>query len=412
MDGVTLFRAAGVCDAAGVDASPGAVAVRAGVVLASGDEAEVRRVAGRADREVDLRDCLLLPAMVNAHAHLDLSLSERRAFGGDFVAWLESVMQSRAEGDVCAAVDAGLKMSREAGVGWVGDIAGSTQAARARIEAGARGLPGVSWLERFGRGERAEQSGMEAASWIELHKREAAVVGVRLGVQPHAPYSCAASLFALAGAIGGASTHLAETLEEDLFVRQASGPFAELLRRMGRWHESISATGKSPVEWFCEVAKSSGWVVAHGNYVSDDDIAKLASARASVAYCPIASEYFRHPIGDAPAHRYREMLDAGVNVCLGTDSVICQPRDEPQPMSIWAQARRLYARDRCSPKLLLAMATTRGLRALGLDERDATFSPGVAARLVAIPVEAGNGPLLAQALQSRANVRSIALGFM
>ena len=76
-----------------------------------------------------------------------------------------------------------------------------------------------------------------------------------------------------------------------------------------------------------------------------------------MAYCPIASAYFGHR-----GHRYRDMLDAGVNVCFGTDSILCQPPDEAEPLGILPQIRFLRRRDGVDSEVLLHMATLAGNR--------------------------------------------------
>ena len=99
------------------------------------------------------------------------------------------------------------------------------------------------------------------------------------------------------------------------------------------------------------------FVAAHCNYVDDQAIRLLKLCEISVAYCPRASNYFGHQ-----NHRYLEMIDAGVNVCLGTDSIICHGT-----LSILDEMRFLYQRDKCNPEILLKMATVNGLRALRPD---------------------------------------------
>ena len=292
------------------------------------------------------------------------------------------------------------------------------EAVAARIEARDElHVPGVTWLECIGRGERGAQSGRLGMDALSNLKSAASAANIRLAIQPHAPYSTAAEIFHLASTLGGAATHLAETPEEERFIREAAGPFADLLRKLGRWHESITPSGRSPVHWFTDVVGSnsavgaratSGWVVAHCNYVSDHDISLLRDAHASIAYCPIASEYFRHPAEGRAAHRYRDMIAAGINVCLGTDSIICQSTGEEQPLAILPAMRRLFIRDGVSPATLLKMATTNGLRALGLPPRLATFTRGVPAQFFAVRVDASDTcDPLQQALMNRYPVERI-----
>src|SRR5690606_17270088 len=128
-----------------------------------------------------------------------------------------------------------------------------------------------------------------------------------------------------------------------------------------------------PIDRLAPRLREQPWLLAHCNEVQDTHITLLAECGASVAYCPIASEYFGHP--HRGVHRYRDMLDADVNVCLGTDSIVCQPAGEPQPLGIFAQMRRLHRRDGTDPATLLAMATINGIKALDLLEKNATFHP-------------------------------------
>ncbi|MEL7473993.1 MAG: amidohydrolase family protein, partial [Planctomycetota bacterium] len=118
-------------------------------------------------------------------------------------------------------------------------------------------------------------------------------------------------------------------------------------------------------------------LAAHVADVRDADIHTLAAAGVSVAYCPRAAEFFDVP-RDLGPHRYRDLLDAGVNVCLGTDSLAGLPTSAADPtrgaFGPLADARRLHQRDGVDPRTLLAMATTRGAQALGLNPEAFTLN--------------------------------------
>lgn len=423
---LTLIRAGainGLSDqvaalAHGADARPGAVAVAAGQVIAAGPTAEIeRRYAADARHVIDLPDRLLLPGLINAHAHLELTTIGPQPYGGDFIGWVmmlrqhwpgggEPMAKMPLEAWFTQAAAEGGRQSAMAGVQAVGDITRFDAVAAARRGAG---LDGVSFKEVFGMG-----SPWDAEALAAFNDSDAAD-----GFQPHAPYSAGPALFEAACASGRPlSCHLAETLDEARFIADGDGPFLELLQSLGKWSPEFAThygRGQSPVQWMEPYLRRAPWLLAHCNYVSDDDLVILAATDASVAYCPIASEYFKHHTcgGDASAshHRYRDMLDAGINVCLGTDSIVCQPANETQPLGILPQMRRLYQRDQTDPALLLRMATTHGRRALQLDSQGktaATQTPNT--RLAAVVFDPHN-PLdpLTQVLRDRQPVRAIEL---
>ena len=413
---VTLYLSAAICDSQGTVARPGAVAVRHGRIIAAGKPDDIPRRWRQGASVIDLPDDLLMPALVNAHAHLDLSGLGPITFPGNFIDWLKQIIERRPTdpGEIGKAVRRGLTLSREAGVGYVADVAGSVHAIHARLNSPADViLPGVSYLECVGIGQREAEA-------MELVERMLAQLpfetpvpgydrGVVLGIEPHAPYSTGRRVYEQATqlsrrAIYRLTTHLAESKEEIEFVKEAGGPFAELLKSIDKWDDSIKASGDHPIDWLEPELRRGRWLLAHCNYVEDRHIETLQRTGTSVVYCPVASDYFKHT-----GHRYREMLDAAVNVCLGTDALVCQATDDPQPLGIFSQMRYLYRRDKTDPYLLLRMATTNGMLALEFSESDATLSKRAPAHFATVRIDR-NDPRdpLEQALLSDQPVKAIA----
>lgn len=400
---VTVYQAAAVRDAVGTNHRPGTVVVQSGRIVFVGppDRVIPHDAAGKGPggeiREVDASRLLILPAMVNAHAHLDLTDLGPRPYGGDFIAWVGGIVRYRAmtQDKIIASVNRGVAMLQTSGVGWVGDIAGSPDAAQTL---GRSGFAGVSFLETFGLGLRQaeyiallrQRMGTLSATAFGANLSRSLGQRWQLGIAPHAPYSTGPEVYAAAGDLAEQygyplSTHLAETPQELEFVREATGPFANWLRTLSKWDDTIRGSQRHPVEWLGPHLIRRPWLLAHCNHVSDEHLALLAQCRASVAYCPVASDYFGQP--ERGGHRYREMIEAGINVCLGTDSILCQPPEEPQPLGILPQMRHLHRRDRTDPQTLLAMATVNGLRALDLSPGWATLRPGAPANLIGIPID-------------------------
>ena len=376
----TVLYAAAVRDAAGVNASPGAVLVQDGRVVAAG---EPEGLPGDLVEQAEAVQCdqfIVLPALVNAHTHLELTNLGPQPYAPPtgFVGWAKMIRHRIAIADqfddAMMAYNQGMEMLRDAGVGAVGDIAKSTL----MFNSPFCQLAGQCYEEQFGLVDPIiDQS---------LKKIRAG----KSGIQPHAPYSAGPAVYAAAAASGRpVSTHLSEHEEEIAFVTELTGPMVDYLREIGRWDDTIAehyGKGLSPVQWMRShletSAKDGGWLVAHCNYVSDDDIAILADTNTSVAYCPLASEYFEHK-----DHRYRDMLAAGINVCLGTDSIVGTDPGDPQPLGLLSAMRRLYQRDQTDPATLLAMATTHGARALRLEDKLATLQPGALAKFACVPID-------------------------
>ncbi len=406
---IVLVRAAALRDAAGVDVRGPiglddgcVVAVRGGKVAYAGlwEDLPGDLQKGKA-REIDARGKLITPAHVNGHVHLDLTSVGPQPFSGRFGEWLMGIRDIRIEQAVpiAVSVEQGVRLSREAGVGYAADIAGSIEALDARRKLGDKQpLPGVSYVEWYGAGEDDEVAARMKSqeSWTRELEYETPVSGagrgILVGVQPHAPYSARREVFDRAVHYSQEyayrlCTHLAESLQELELLREGTGEFAELLKGLSQYDATFTNQGAHPVDYFAEQLENGRWLLAHCNYLNDRHIDLLAKTGSSVAYCPVASEYFEHGVDTneedeyrGGRHRYREMIDAGVNVCLGVDSMICQPVDEKQPMGILPQMRKLWQRDGLSgstaAEMLLKMATVNGMLGMELPEGEVTLGEG------------------------------------
>lgn len=444
---VIRFDAGALVDATGFFASPGSILVdlpaqsadatgvaRLPSLLASGDPSDVRRHPAAPDaRVVNLPDHVILPGLVNAHTHLDLTHIGPRphAPAGGFVPWVSMIRQRRLDDPVqiAASVRRGIALSLAGGTVAVGDIAGAPRG-KPSLEPfrTLRHSPllGTSFLEFFSRGtfrEQGLQAGLDAmtAGLGEYASLAPESRGLhRLGLQPHAPNTVERASFeraSRAALLSGAPlcTHLAETPEEARFIARGDGPQKDMLVELGLWDDAASADlalGLHPVEHLAEVLAQARYLVAHVNHADDRAIEILSRTRTSVAYCPRASSYFHAEASFGP-HRYREMLDAGIAVALGTDSIVNLPAGSDDPhlgrLSILDEMRWLFRRDGADPLLLLRMATVNGAEALGLEPDlfmlEATGDAKPIAGLIAVRAIGGskrNAAALAEVLRSDA----------
>ena len=179
-----LYRSAAVIDGDRINAAPGVLLMQGDQIVAAGDPKRIGAVEDA--RVVELPDSVLMPALVNAHTHLDLSHIEPTPFEGSFVEWIAMVRKRRASTDQSsrAAVERGIELSLAGGTAIVGDIAGvGSLAPLHSLRASA--LHGVSFVEIFGMGSRSRRAVLRIHELIRDEPHHEG--GVALGLQPHAP---------------------------------------------------------------------------------------------------------------------------------------------------------------------------------------------------------------------------------
>lgn len=398
-------------------------------VLAVGAYPSIKRRAGEAEL-LDFRDSVLIPGLVNSHAHLDLThigpMEHDHRSG--FRSFVETVRSNRKSDDseIAESVRRGIALSLAGGVVAIGDIAGSPRPGstlspwRALRDSPLRG---VSFLEYFAIGKVEEKGLTNARRTVEAWKHEAQPWrdGMKFGLQPHATNTVSLRGYGedfgvdALGASLPASTHLAETPEEHRFIAEATGPQREMLEDLGIWDSTMLSDighGRTPVEHLAGVLRTRRMLAAHVNDASDDDIELLRQTGTTVVYCPRASEYFGAAEAFGP-HRYREMMSRGVRVTLGTDSILNLPRQTSGTgagasarISVFDEMRLLWKRDGTDPGVLLHMGTVAGAKALGLSPNGYRFGMGSEPiGIVAIPVDEGADPAMERALSGDSRPR-------
>jgi cytosine/adenosine deaminase-related metal-dependent hydrolase len=126
-------------------------------------------------------------------------------------------------------------------------------------------------------------------------------------------------------------------------------------------------------------------LAVHVNYLWHGDADLLAAAGVSVVHCPRSHAYFHHR-----QFPREELALAGVNICLGTDSLASMPRRAggQAKLSMFEEMQSMADADaKISSEDILGMATINGARALGLEGRAGALTPGAIADLAAIPYD-------------------------
>jgi aminodeoxyfutalosine deaminase len=332
---------------------------------------------------LDLGDAAVLPGLVNAHTHLDLTrLRGACPPGGSLPDWLRAVVAARrrtSPEQVGRDIRQGLAECVRTGTTLVGDVSASGASFPVLRDAPLRA---VVFRELLGlTEERAAQAWADAEQWLARAEPSATC---RPGLSPHAPYSVRTSLLGLAAERArrdglAVSIHVAESRDELDLLRQRSGPFVSFLKELGVWDPDGLASSYDEILRLNRGVSSL--LLAHGTYL--DPRSKLL-ARSRVVYCPRTHAAFGHR-----PHPFREMLRHRVRVALGTDSLASNP-----DLSVWNEVRYLRERYPDVPgRKLLSMATLSGAEALGWDQETGSLEPGKSADLVVLPLRqtAGDG---------------------
>lgn len=328
-------------------------------------------------RDIDLGDALLIPGLVNAHVHLDLSAFAGLIPKSSFFAWVRTLVRGLAEAsDDDALFDVARWTVADQLARGVTTLAHTGPGARtldAIIELGARG---VAYLEVFGPDPRMRGEAMSAlkARVTDARTRETSIV--RVGVSPHAPYSVSDALYrdiaeyALAEKLPVA-VHIAESVDESRLVRDAEGDFASFL--LGR-DINVERRAASPIELLEQTGiLRTQPLCIHAIELAPGDVERIANSGSTVVHCPRANTWLGH--NAAPVS---QLLDAGVPVGLGTDSDASN-----DGLRILDEARQ--ARGPLTAQTRLELATIGGARSLGLVNAG-TLTPGHQADIAAFAI--------------------------
>jgi cytosine/adenosine deaminase-related metal-dependent hydrolase len=381
----TLYRAAWVLPVSAGPIRDGAVLVGAdGRIAAVGPRAALEPAEGCAVEE--LGDAAILPGLVNVHAHPELAMFRGALEDLCFRDWILRLVGVKraalADDDFAAAARWTMVEALRSGVTTLAATESSGASAAALAEAGLRG---VVYQEVFGPDPASADTAMTglraAVECLRAHESDR----VRIGVSPHAPYTVSDRLFRAVAEYAReeglpVAVHAAESEIEHRLVREGEGDFAPGLRARGI---ATPPRGRTTVELLDRLGVlAERPLLIHCVRVDADDVRRIADAGAAVAHCPVANARLGH--GVAP---YPELVDAGVRVGLGTDSVGSNNRldllEEARIASV-LQRGRLARCDLMGPAELLRLSTLDGARALGLEDRVGTLEPGKDADLCAV----------------------------
>ncbi len=327
---------------------------------------------GKDDVVVDMGDVALLPGLINAHTHLELSwLRDRVPPANSFSDWVKTLFAQRRPDqlmtpELIAPIHDAIREVLASGTVAVGDISNSLAAVGPMKQAG---LTGVVFHELLGFKER-DGALVEATR---DSRAAAAGGGIRVSLAPHAPYSTSVELFkAIREAVSKSdcpimSVHLGESPEEVELLAHGTGPWRGMLEMIGAWRDDWVIPGCGPVQFLERHGViDANTLVVHGVQFDAAALARLRALGATIVTCPRSNQWVG--VGYPPIERF---YDSGVPVAVGTDSLA-----SVGDLNLFSELKTMrWLAPSVPARRLLESATAAGARALGLTTLG-TLAPG------------------------------------
>lgn len=309
---------------------------------------------------------VLLPPLVNAHVHLELSaLKNSLSYEEGFRDWIRQLLKKRDSldtGTLILAADTAAKELICTGHGYSGEIStlGITRSVMAD-----NSLHGICFHEILGSNK----------SQLHIEKNEQ----LSFSVAGHGPHTTSpAILYELKKRSKSKnlpfSIHAAESDDEMEFILGKKGDWADFLTERGIDYSNWEIGAKSPVKYLNEMnILDNRTVLVHALNVSDDDMNIISDAKAKLCVCPRSNFNLHRKLPDIET-----FLSKGISPALGTDSFA-----SCDSINIWDEMKFIADHyPSLAPEHVFSMATINGAVALGIHQRAGTLDQGKAACFV------------------------------
>ncbi|PYS42514.1 MAG: amidohydrolase [Acidobacteria bacterium] len=352
----------------------GAVAIKAGRIVALGHTAEI-------DRTYDAREILnaggkvIIPGLINGHTHVPMTLFRGLADDLDLQEWLTKYIfpaeaKNVTEDFVRVGTRLGLAEMLRGGTTTYCDMYYFEDAvADETFKAGMRGVLGETVIDFPVADNKTNAEAMAYTEKFVSHwKGNALIVPA---IAPHAPYTVSEDHLKAIRAFSDRTgapivTHISETKREV--------------------DDSIKAKGASPIDYLNRIGFLNNRVIAaHVVWPSEEELGLLKKLGVGIVHNPQSNMKLASGVAPVP-----QMLKLDLPVGLGTDGAASN-----NDLNIWeeidtaALLHKLIARD---PKVVSAqeafeMATIRGARALHLEKEIGSIEKGKRADLVVVDLD-------------------------
>lgn len=360
-----------------------AIVVQNGMIEAVGPAHRIIREYS-VHRRHYLKDAALLPGLINLHTHLELPALRILVHANTFPDWAKNLIatiKTLHRNDFRAAAESNISELIRTGTTTVGEICTHGISPALLHEGGLRSIVFHEIISM----DQASITG-RLISWIlmlrilYLLSRNSGIVSH--SISPHAVFTVSQPILDRIKHIAAEknlvlSMHVAESPDEIRLLRREPSGFDALYNAAG-WDVAWAPAAQSSFEYLSRIGfLGSGLVAAHAVHANETDIDLMYKTGTSVAHCPRSNAEIG--VGRMPL---KKMLDAGITVGLGTDSLASSPS-----LNMWDEMRYAYdihRNDGVTAHDLFHMATSSGAKALRMDRDIGTLEKGKKADIIAV----------------------------
>jgi len=383
-----IIRAGTVVTMDGPPIENGAVAVSGSRITNVGKFSEIS-ATNSGEQIVDLGEQALLPGLINAHCHLDYTcLRGKIPPPKSFTEWIRAINAEKANlspENYIGSINDGFAEATRFGTTTIANLTAFPELV-SRIQAPIRAW----WFA-----ELIDVRDPSRANEIVDAAVETLKSAEHWGLAPHAPFTASANLYRRCEEVARLenallTTHLAESSEEMSMFRDASGTLYDFLKEIGR---DMSDCGvQTPVARFLEILGRGGspnrpraievnrpYLLVHLNELgeSDFDLLGRAARKFSIVHCPRSHAYFGHS-----PFQFHKLRKAGLNICLGTDSLASN-----DDLSLFAEMRAFQKEfPKLPPDEIFRMVTLNPALALAKPHVLGRIGKNCWADLIAVPI--------------------------
>jgi cytosine/adenosine deaminase-related metal-dependent hydrolase len=355
--------------------------IRNGVVVIdeNGKIIEVGQRKDYQESELEFFSGAIIPGLVNAHCHLELSHMKGVAkTGTGLLPFLSTVVNFRDvdQSQIMEAIKNGDQEMRNDGIVAVGDISNKLDTATTKAGSPIRYY---TFVEMFDFMQDALADTIYGG-YKEVYDGQADGNGNKKSCVPHAPYTVSKSLYKKINETNTSpatiSIHNQETEHEDRLFQEKKGDFLEFYKMFNFSLDAFQPSGKTSIHYAMEnMDPGQRTLFVHNTMSSLEDIetAKAWNSNVYWATCPNANLFIENRLPN-----YKNFLVTDAKVCIGTDSLTSNWQ-----LSIIEEMKTIAKfQSYVDFETLLQWATLNGAEALGYEDEIGSLEIGKSPGLV------------------------------